>query len=50
MWISCGVGVQMRSQIQLIIEELIAVCALINRGTAVGWLVVDHIAGGWGDI
>lgn len=49
-WISCGVGVQMRSQIQLIIEALIAVCAFINRGTAVGWLVADHIAGGWGDI
>ena len=49
-WISCGVSVQMRSQIQLIIEALIAVCAFRNRGTAAGWLVADHIAGGWGDI
>ena len=24
--------------------------ALINSGTVVGWLVADHIAGGWGDI
>lgn len=49
-WLSCGVGVQMRSQIQLIIEALIAVCALINTGTLFGWLVAGHIAGGWGDI
>ena len=49
-WLSCGVGVQMRIQIQLIIEALVAVCVFINSGTVAGWLVAGHIAGGWGDI
>ena len=48
-WLSCGVGVQMRHQIQPVIEELIAVFAFINNGTFVGWLVAGHIGGGRGN-
>ena len=49
-WLSCGVGVQMRKQIRPVIEALLAVFAFINIGAFFGWLVAGQIAGGRGNL
>ena len=49
-WLSHGVGMQMRKQIRPVIEALFAVFAFINIGTFAGWLVAGQIAGGRGNL